>query len=84
MPILSHFYGITVRMYFQRAEHNPPHVHVIYNDNVAEIEIKSGQVIEGHLPAKALSMACEWINLHQGELLKIWETQEFSQIPPLQ
>ncbi|MBR0473390.1 MAG: DUF4160 domain-containing protein [Erysipelotrichaceae bacterium] len=30
MPVLSRFYGITIRMYFQQAEHNPPHIHAIY------------------------------------------------------
>ncbi len=27
MPVLSRFYGIIIRMYFQQAEHNPPHIH---------------------------------------------------------
>lgn len=26
MLILSRFYGIVIRMYFQQAEHNPPHI----------------------------------------------------------
>ena len=30
MPILSRFYGIVIRMYFQQAEHNPPHIHALY------------------------------------------------------
>ena len=29
MPVLSRFYGIIIRMYFQQAEHNPPHIHVL-------------------------------------------------------
>ena len=29
MPVLSRFYGIIIRMYFQQAEHNPPHIHAI-------------------------------------------------------
>lgn len=27
MPILSNFYGISIKMYFQQSEHNPPHIH---------------------------------------------------------
>ena len=30
MPVLSRFYGIIIRMYFQQAEHNPPHIHALY------------------------------------------------------
>lgn len=29
MPVLSRFYGIIIRMYFQQAEHNPPHIHAL-------------------------------------------------------
>ncbi len=30
MPVLSRFYGIVIRMYFQQSEHNPPHIHAIW------------------------------------------------------
>ncbi len=84
MPVISRFYGIIIRMYFQSSDHNPPHIHAVYNEDVAEIDIKSSKVPEGYLPPKALAMVIEWIDLHRGELMKIWDTQEFIQIPPLQ
>jgi len=34
MPTISSFYGITIKMYFQQSEHNPPHFHVIYGEFV--------------------------------------------------
>ena len=37
MPVLSRFYGIIIRMYFQQSEHNPPHIHAIYGEHVAAI-----------------------------------------------
>lgn len=67
MPILSRFYGIVIRMYFQQAEHNPPHIHALYGDDMAEIVIQSGEVLEGHLPPKALSMVREWVELHKAD-----------------
>ena len=84
MPVLSRFYGIIIRMYFQQAEHNPPHIHALYGDDVAAIDIQTGKILEGNLPPKALSMVCEWINVHKSELLHIWETQEFKALPPLE
>ena len=83
MPVLSRFYGIIIRMYFQQSEHNPPHIHALYGDDMAAIEIKTGEIIEGELPPKALNMVREWISLHEKELLNIWETQEFSKLEPL-
>ena len=84
MPVLSRFYGIAIRMYFQQAEHNPPHIHALYGEDVAEIDVKTLKILEGSLPPKALEMVREWIKLHQDELLQIWETQEFKQLSPLE
>lgn len=84
MPTISRFYGLTVRMYFLAAEHNPPHVHVIYGEQAAEIEIKTGNVIYGGLPGKALSLVREWIDIHRSELLEMWETQEIRKVEPLE
>jgi hypothetical protein len=33
-------------MYFIQAEHNPPHIHAIYGDDVAEIAIQDGKILE--------------------------------------
>ena len=84
MPVLSKFYGIIIRMYFQQSEHNPPHIHALYGDDVAAIDIQTGKILEGHLPPKALSMVSEWIDLHKIDLMRIWETQEFKALPPLE
>ena len=82
MPVLSRFYGIIIRMYFLQSEHNPPHIHAIYNDDVAAIDFMTGKVLEGHLPGKALTMVQEWVELNREALKTIWETQEFKQLPP--
>ena len=84
MPVLSRFYGIVIRMYFLQKEHNPPHIHAIYGENVAAVAIEDGKVLEGDLPAKALEMVREWLSEHRDELLSIWETQEFRQISTLE
>ena len=83
MPTLSRFYGIIIRMYYQQAEHNPPHVHAFYGGNIAAVEIQTGAVLDGELPPKVLALVRKWIDLHQAELLDIWETQKFMAIPPL-
>ena len=84
MPVISRFYGIIIRMYFLQKEHNPPHIHAIYNDDVAAIDFMTGKVLEVYLPPKALAMVQEWTNLHKDELKEIWETQNFKSISPLE
>ena len=65
MPVLSRFYGIIIRMYFLQSEHNPPHIHAIYNEDVAAIDFMTGEVLDGYLPNKALEMVREWISMHR-------------------
>jgi hypothetical protein len=84
MPVLTRFYGIVIRMYFQQSEHNPPHIHAIYGENMAAVCINDGTILEGELPKKALEMVIEWTEMHKSELLKMWETQEFTALPPLE
>lgn len=84
MPVLARFYGIVIRMYFLQKEHNPPHIHAIYNEDMAAVDFMTGTVLEGYLPPKALSMVQEWIAIHRKELKEIWETQEFKSITPLE
>ncbi len=71
-------------MYFQQAEHNPPHIHALYGSEMAEIIIRTGEILEGHLPPKALAMVREWIAINQEDLIQMWETQEFKSLSPLE
>ena len=83
MPEISRFYGITIKMYFLAGEHNPPHIHAIYNKNIAVIDIQNLKVIEGELPKRALKLVKEWVFIHKDEIRDIWETQQFKKIEPL-
>ena len=84
MPVISRFYGIIIRMYFLQSEHNPPHIHAIYGEDVAALEIQTGTIIEGYLPPKAKALVQEWMSIHRDELLNIWETQNFKSLEPLE
>lgn len=83
MPVISRFYGVVIKMYFRQAEHNPPHIHAIYGEYVGIIDIQTGEMLEGDLPKRALSMVQEWTSQHKDALLKIWNTQQFVTLPPL-
>lgn len=84
MPVISRFYGLVVKMYFQQAEHNPPHFHVVYGEYVGAFDIQTLEMIEGDLPAKAQSLVREWAAKHKDELLTIWNTQKFVRLAPLE
>ena len=62
MPEVSRFYGIIIRMFYK--DHNPPHFHVIYQENEALIDIKTLEIMEGRLTKRAKTLAIEWAIEH--------------------
>jgi hypothetical protein len=81
MPEISRFLGIIISMYFD--EHDPPHLHVKYNEYRASMSLREMNVIAGSLPAKVRGLVEEWMEIHQKELLQMWEAQKFHKIEPL-
>lgn len=71
-------------MYLLGSEHNPPHIHFLYGDYNAVIDLRTLTIQVGDLPCKAASMALEWTSKYQSELLEMWETQTFVKLPPLE
>ncbi len=71
-------------MYFSQGEHGVPHFHAIYSEYNAVFSIESMQMLEGDLPPRALKLVEEWGKQYQQELGRMWETQEFKQLPGLE
>ena len=84
MPEISRFYGIVIKMFFKPKEHEPSHIHALYGEYIGEFNIKSLEMIQGDLPAKAQELVREWLSEHQDELQKMWENQIIEKLPPLQ
>ena len=83
MPTLARFYGIAIKMYFLQSEHNPPHVHAIYGEETAAFDIRTGDLIDGSFPSRASELVHEWLQINEGALLEMWESQEFRKLDPL-
>ena len=71
MPRLSAFYGVVITMYF--FDHPPPHFHARYGEYQAQIDIDTGEILDGYLPRRALGMVQEWAGLHRMELTANWK-----------
>jgi len=59
MPEISRFFD----------DHNPPHFHAEYGDDVALIDICTLSVIGGRLSPRVMGFVIEWATLHRTELL---------------
>lgn len=73
MPTLSMFFGIIIRMYYAPKEHNPPHIHVYYQEFKAKINLINDDVAEGKIPSKQLRLVLAWIEIHREELMADWK-----------
>ena len=85
MPEISRFYGI-IGMFFN--DHLPPHFYASYSDYNAQINIQTGDIINGELPRRALRLVQDWTDLHREELIRnYYESQKesgiISKIEPL-
>lgn len=82
MPELSRFFGIVIYMFW--ADHNPPHFHAKYGGDEALITL-DGEVLQGTLPRRALSLVLEWLALHRRELNEDWSlAQQRKSLKPIQ
>lgn len=81
MPTISMFYGIIVRMYCGKAEHNPPHFHAYYQDYKVTVDISTCEVIDGNLPAKQAKLVLAWAELHKDELTADWTLASKGELP---
>jgi len=41
-------------------------------------------MIEGDLPSRAKKLVVEWASINKEELKRMWDTQEFHKLPPLE
>lgn len=87
MPMISEFYGLSIYMYNNGREHNPPHFHVFYGDMECVIDIRKGKKTEGKMPKNKLKLILAWCEIHKDELLQNWELatkkMELRNIQPL-
>ena len=82
MPIIARFYGIIIKMYFK--DHGVAHFHAVYGEFNGVFTVEPLEMIEGDLPNRAERLVREWGQLYQRELLEMWRTQQFRQLPGLE
>jgi hypothetical protein len=81
MPVITRFYGIVIKMYFN--DHLPPHLHAIYGEYNGLFDLNTLELIEGDLPVRAVRLVMEWGKDYKDELIKMWETQNLIKLPGL-
>ena len=76
MPVISSFYGIVIRMYFNDDErHHTPHFHAKYAGDNASFDL-SGNILAGNFPPKQTKYIVAWSDIHYEELTALWEVMQ--------
>ena len=84
MPVIARFYGIVIKMYFSQSEHGIPHFHAIYGEFNGVFAIETLEMMEGDLPNRSRKLVKEWATMYKDDLLRMWENNEFKQLPGLE
>jgi hypothetical protein len=58
-----------VSIFIHSREHLPPHVHVIYGEFEAIVNIRTGVIIQGYIPAKKLKFVEKWLIENNNKIL---------------
>ena len=69
MTEISRFFGIIL---FLWKDHNPPHVHFSYGEYHCNMGVID-RVVDGQAPAKVIALVNKWLDLHEQEVLSLWE-----------
>ena len=60
-------------MYWEmNMRHHSPHFHAYYQDAVAVFSIEPVELLAGELPRRQIRLVEAWAEIHQAELLDVW------------
>ncbi len=67
-------------MNYSMDEHNPPHVHGVYNNKRCSVDLNGNTLDAGKMSNKVLNEVVKFVLEHKEELKKMWAIQKFSKI----
>ncbi len=71
MPIISMFFGIIIRMFYN--EHDPPHFHAEYQGQRGKFDLDGGMIVGNLHSRTARRLIGEWASLHRREIEANWQ-----------
>jgi hypothetical protein len=74
--------SLLIKMYFR--EHGVPHFHALYGEFNGVFDIDKLEMIEGDMPKRAQKLIIEWAENYKGDLLEMWKTQSYKNLPGLE
>lgn len=79
MPTVAIVEGVKIQFYAR--EHPPAHLHAVFAEHRAQIEIASLRVLNGSLPHAKLAVVVSWAQTRQAALQHTWDVVLAKQRP---
>ena len=73
MPTVFRCLDLRVVLNSRGREHDPPHVHAYYKDDLAVVDIKTCEIVSGYIPNSQFIKVKSFIDENKDELLKLWD-----------
>lgn len=70
MPVIDVIDGIRIKIY--NRDHLPAHIHAMYNEYEAVIDIADGRIIAGYLPDSQMRKVITWLSDHRDNAQKMF------------
>ena len=80
MPIIAEFKGIKIYMNYSMDEHNPPHIHGVYDNKRCSIDLNGNILDGGRMSKRMLNDITKFVLDHKQELESMWLNQKFPKI----
>ncbi|OGK24144.1 hypothetical protein A3D76_03180 [Candidatus Roizmanbacteria bacterium RIFCSPHIGHO2_02_FULL_37_9b] len=71
---MTEFYDIKIYIFYD--DHQEMHFHAFYQGDGGEFSVKTGKLIAGKLPPRAVKLISEMMNEHKKELKENWKLAE--------
>ena len=82
MADITRFDGIVIKM-FKPSILDTAYFYALYGDRMGKFYIHSHGMRHGDLPEDVEYKVMVWCGEHEKELLEMWETEKFHELPPL-
>jgi len=76
MPIIARLSSVSIKMYFNYSEHNPPHIHAFYGEYIIAISIIDLKILEGRMPRTILRRIVNWVKENNDKLIEMWNSKD--------
>ena len=71
MPVISMFFGIVIRMFYN--DHEPIHFHAEYQGQRGKFDLKGKMIVGDVRSGPALRLIKKWAKLHEFEIRQNWQ-----------